>query len=100
MAFRAKLSQDTGVNLTAAVSEELLGVTFGDEGGVEVSLQSDPGLFYVSLGTAIFTQSIALDHPNHLEVACGCYREAAEVHTHPEGMNRLAGLLLIGEGVR
>jgi hypothetical protein len=48
VAFRVKLRRDTGVDLAAAVCERLLGSTFQDEeGGEEVTLERDPGLFYV-----------------------------------------------------
>ena len=44
VAFRVKLSRDTGTNLTTAACLELLGVTFqGDRSGEEVSLESNPG---------------------------------------------------------
>jgi len=83
--LRVKLSRDTGVNLTAAACEGLLSVTFEREGGEQVSLQSDPGLFYTSLGAAIDNQTLPLVLPDRLKVAAWCYRVAAEVHTHPPG---------------
>jgi len=52
VAFRVKLSRDTGVNLTADNCEELLWATFCPDQGssTSVGLQSDPGRFYASLG--------------------------------------------------
>jgi TPR repeat protein len=94
--FRSKLSRDTGANLSAAVCEDMLATTFN---GGQVSLQSDPGLFYASMGSAITAQSFALDLRNRSEVACWCYREAAEVHMRPEGMVGLAGCYYTGDGV-
>jgi len=100
VALRAKLSQDTGTNLTAAACEGLLSLTFEGAGGEEVSLQSNPGQLYTSLGTAIAQeQDPALVVPNQLKVAWWCYREAAEVHKHPEGMGKLAECLNDGRGV-
>ena len=103
-AFRAKLSQDTGTNLTASVCERLLGTTFRRRGGSgggggAASLQSNPGLFYTSLGDAIEEQTLALDLPNRLKLAWWCFREAAEVHKHPVGMGRLGNCLYHGVGV-
>jgi len=98
--FRVKLSRDTGVNLAAAACESLLGAAFQGEGGVGVtSLQSNPGLFYVTLGAAIAKQSLPLVLPDHLKVAWWCYREAAEVYKHPGGMRRLAWCYDNGRGV-
>jgi len=97
--LRVKLRRDTGVNLTAAVCEGLLNVTFEREGGERVSLLSDPWLFYTSLGAAIADQTLPLILPDRLKVAAWCYREAAEVHAHPEGMRRLFGCLDTGQGV-
>ena len=92
--FRAKLSRDTGVNLTAVTSEALVGATF--EG---TTLQSNPGRFYARLGDAIAIQTLALVVPNHEKVTWWCYREAAEIHTNPVGMHCLAGCLYFGQGV-
>jgi len=94
--FRAKLSRDTSANLPAAVCEELLATTF--DGG-HVSLQSNPGLFYACLGEAIADEVFAPDLQDRSEVTCWCYREAAEVHAHPGGMNRLAACYYMGIGV-
>ena len=96
--FRVKLRRDTGTRLTAAVCEELLGATFECE-GEEVSLQSNPGLFYAALGVAIVAQVGGVDIPNHDTVAWRCFREAAEVHEHPVGMRVLAECLYRGRGV-
>jgi TPR repeat protein len=100
VAFRAKLSRDTGVNLPAAVCEGLLDTTYEEcEGGEQVSLQSNPGHFYTCLGAAIADQDITLVLPDHEKVASWCYREAAEVYTHPRGMGRLARCYDNGWGV-
>jgi hypothetical protein len=100
VAFRVKLSRDTGANLTAAACEELLGATFTfDDSGERVSLESNPGRFYTFLGTAIADQRLALVHADHLKVAWWCQREAAEVHKHPEGTRVLARCLYHGWGV-
>jgi TPR repeat protein len=101
VAFRVKLSRDTGVNLTAATCESLLGAAFQGEGGQEASLWRVPGIFYASLGAASANQNqtLPLVHPDHEKVACYCYREAAEVHKHPAGMRILAGCLFRGQGV-
>jgi hypothetical protein len=85
--FRAKLSRDTEVNLTAAACEQLLGGTFvPDSGEAPVTLESDPGLFYLSVGATIAFQTLALDIPNRMKVAWWCFREAAEVYAHPGGI--------------
>ena len=99
--FRATLSRDTGTNLTAATCEALLGSKLKLDGSVEeVSLQSNPGLFYASLvGGAIADQTLALVLPNHLKVAWFCYREAAEVHKHLAGIAGLTGCYFNGQGV-
>jgi len=97
--FRVKLSRDTGTNLPAAVCEELLGGTFGRPGGLQVSLQSNPGLFYSSLGAAIATQMHSVVIPNRVMVAWWCCREAAEVYSDPAGMGLLAECYLRGQGV-
>jgi hypothetical protein len=68
-------------------------------GGGEVTLQRVPGLFYECLGDAIAKQTHALVVPDHEWVAWWCYRRAADVHTHPGGMRRLAWCLTFGEGV-
>jgi len=98
VAFRDKLGRDTGATLTAAACAGLLGSTFQCQGEA-VSLQSNPGLFYVCLGEAIADQRIALVLPDRLQVAWWCYREAAEVLKHPVGMRRLAWCLMFGLGV-
>jgi len=96
--FRAKLSRDTGVNLPAAACEALLGQTLTlAVSGEEVTLQSNPGLFYTSIGAAYEAQQLVV--PDHLKVAWFCYREAAEVHQHPAGMGKLAECHLNGRGV-
>jgi hypothetical protein len=65
--LRAKLSRDTGTNLTTATCEQLLRKTFRPAGGGErVSLQSDPGQFYACLGGAIAAQTLGVVLPNHL----------------------------------
>ena len=97
VAFRGKLSRDTGIDLSATNCEGLLSGTFEGEGGEEVSLKSDPGLFYVCLGNAIADQTLVL--PNSYKVAWWCYREAAEVHTHPGGTAKLAVCYYTGRGV-
>ena len=66
--------------------------------GEEVTLQSNPGLFYTGLGAAIMNQKLLLGHPDHEKVASWCFREAAEVHKHPVGMRSLAGSLIRGQG--
>jgi TPR repeat protein len=102
VAFRVKLSRDTGANLTAADCEELLETTFmrvgGPVGGEEVSVQSDPGLFFTTIGAAIEAHQTVVV-PDHLKVAWFCYREAAEVHKHPAGTGRLAECYDAGHGV-
>ena len=97
MAFRAKLRRDTGVNLTEADCAGLLDMAFRGEDGEQVSLQSDPGIFYTSIGAAIETETLVV--PDHLKVAWFCYREAAEVHKHPTGMGILAWRYNTGRGV-
>jgi len=97
VACRAKLSRDTGTNLTAATCERLLGTTFGRGGAA--SLQSNPGLFYTNLGDAIEEQTLALVIKDRLKVAWWCFREAAEVHKHPVGMGRLGNCLYHSQGV-
>jgi hypothetical protein len=89
--FRAKLSRDTGTNLSTAECEGLLGVCFTEEGGGAgggpaggrgagggpASLQSNPGHFYTCLGQAIRSQTPpggiggvgGLVVPNQLKVA-------------------------------
>jgi len=96
--FRAKLSRDTGVNLPAAACEGLLDESFEFEGEL-ATLQSDPGLFYASLGAAIAKRSLAFVLPDHEKVAWWCYREAAEVHEHPGGMGALGDCYYTGQGV-
>ena len=97
-AFRVKLSRDTGTNLAAAAGEDLLGATF-ERQGEEVTLQSNPGLFYTILGDVIEDPTLPLDLPDHLKVAWYCFREAAEVHKHPVGMFNLYRCLYDGQGV-
>ena len=99
VAFRVKLSRDTGVNLPASDCEALLDETFVSAGGEQVSLQSNPGLFYAGLGAAISQQTLPLVPPDHAKVAAWCWHEAAEVHMHPVGMRALAGCLYAGLGV-
>jgi len=66
VAFRVKLSRDTGTDLTAADCERLLdNYECVSGGGEQVSLQNNPGLFYACLGTAIAYQSLTLVLPNH-----------------------------------
>ena len=97
--FRVKLSRDTGTNLTAADCETLLFSRFRrPDNGEEVTLQTDPGMFYMSLGVAVEGQGLPLVHADHLEVAWYCYREAAVVHTHRGSMKRLA-ICYYGRGV-
>ena len=95
--FRAKLSRDTGVTLTAAVCAGLLDKTYRGEGGEQVSLQSDPGLFYTGIGASIEAQKLVV--LDHLKVAAWCYREASEVYQDPAGMRQLAKCLSRGKGV-
>ena len=98
--FRVKLRRDTGVNLTATTCEALLEtIVEGEGGGPDVSLQTDPGCFYTSMGVAIEDQTLPLVLPDHPKVAWFCYREAAEVHRHPGGMHRLAECYYAGQGV-
>ena len=98
--FRAKLSRNTGTDLTAVVCERLLSFTFdGEGGGEEITLQANPGRFYTKLGWVITEQGLARVLPDHLKIAWFCYREAAEVHNNLQGMNMLAGCLLNGRGV-
>ena len=100
--LRAKLSRDTGVNLTAAECAALLDETFEGEGGAaDFSRQTDPGCFYTSLGVAIENQTLTttLDLPDHPKVAWFCCREAAEVHKHPGGMRKVAECYYSGQGV-
>ena len=98
--FHVKLRRrDTGVNLDAFVCARLLGNTFERvSGGEQVTLQSNPGPFYMGLGEAIAHQKLALVLPNHPKVAWWCCREAAEVHTHrgraPGGHAQTCPLLL------
>ena len=81
VAFRAKLSRDTGVNLTAAECAVLVDETCEGEGGEQVSLQSAPGLFYGCLGASIANhQALARILPDQKRMSWWCYREAAEVH--------------------
>jgi hypothetical protein len=40
--FRAKLSRDTGANISAATCEELLGLLFGRDGSERTSFQDSP----------------------------------------------------------
>jgi hypothetical protein len=96
--FRAKLSRDTGVDLGAAVCENMLGKTCVCEGEF-LSLQSDPGLFYACLGDSIANNDNDSPTPLLPKVAWFCYREAAEVHTHPGGMRRVAECYYTGQGV-
>jgi len=100
--FRVNVCRDTGVNLTAADCQGLLGLTLkiADSGG-EVSLRGNPGLFYTLLGVSIMGLKLPLDIPDHLmmKVAWYCQREAAEVHKHPAGMGRLGNLYYRGRGV-
>ena len=88
--FRAKLSRDTGVNLTAAQCAALLEASEGQGGEEVASLQSNPGLVYTRLGGALDDQMLAQVFPDHLKISWWCFREAAEVHKHPMGMGRLA----------
>jgi hypothetical protein len=98
--FRVKLSRDTGVNLPAAACETLMGLDFSWDDGEEVTLQSDPGRFYTCLGQEVEARTLDISLPaNHLKIAWGCFREAAEVHKHPRGMGKLAGCLYTGQGV-
>jgi len=100
VAFRVKLSRDTGANLTAAACEELLGLTYKiAESGEEVTLQGNPGRFYASLGEAIMARTLPLPLLDHEKVAWWCYREAAEVHMHPGGMGPLGDCYRRGQGV-
>jgi len=96
--FRVKLSRDTGANLTAATCEELCAATFLGEGD-SVTLESNPGRFYVSLGEAIEDQTLALVLPDRRKIAWWCFRQAAEVHGHSGGMLKLVGCLYTGRGV-
>ena len=96
MAFSVKLSRDTGVHLTATDCENLLSWSCTWEDGELVTLQSNPGRFYACLGAEVAED---LDLPNRMKIAWCCYREAAEVHKHRTGMNRLAYCYYRGEGV-
>jgi TPR repeat protein len=99
VAFRVKPSLDTGLDLSAAVCEELLGLNFTCKDGEEVSLQSNPGRFYVNLGEEVAARPLDLDLPNHMRIAWWCYREAADIHKHPGGMRKLAWCYNTGRGV-
>jgi TPR repeat protein len=91
--FRVKLARDTGVNLTAADCQRILGIVFDGEGGeVDVTLHSDPGLFYTNLGGYLIL-------PHHGNAAWFCFREAAEVHMHPGAMGKLGNCYFHGRGV-
>jgi len=99
--FRVKLRGDTGANLTAADCAGLLDTTFECVGGEQVTLQSNPGLFYVCLGEAIADQKLApWCYLDHVKVAAWCYRQAAEVHAHPAGLRKLALCYNSGWGVQ
>ena len=78
--------------------QELLETTCEGEGGELVTLQSNAGLFYASLGDAI-TQTLALVLPNQLKLAWWCHREAAEVHSHLGAMGKLGSKYCTSEGV-
>jgi len=98
--FRVKLSWDTGTNLSAADCEELLGGTFGGPPPREqIILQSNPGLFYASLGAAIASQTLPLVIPNYMKVAWWCCREAADVYSDPTGMGMFGECYSFGRGV-
>ena len=57
VAFRVKLSRDTGVNLSAADCESLCEATFQGEGREQqASLQSNPGIFYAELAAGTYTR--------------------------------------------
>ena len=73
--------------------------TFEGEGGELVTLQSNPGLFYASLGHATTDQTLALVPPNHLQLAWWCYREAAKVYSHLGATGKLGSKYHTGEGV-
>jgi TPR repeat protein len=97
VAFRVKLSRDTGVNLTTDDCLSLLGAVFEGRDEEQITLQySTPGLFYSSLGAAIEGRWRGFDIPDHMQVAAFCYRESAVVHRDPEGMRRLAVYLSSG----
>jgi len=101
MEFRVKLRRNTGTNLTAADCETLLASTFRrPDDGEELTLQTDPGLFYVSLGVAVADQMLPLDHADHWKVAWYCFREGAIFHKQPGSMNKLAWCYYKGQGVR
>jgi len=66
--FRDKLGRDTGTHLTAAACQELLGLRLPlshiPDSEEEVTLQTDPGLFYACLGMA-FDANVLLVVPDH-----------------------------------
>jgi hypothetical protein len=90
--FRDKLNRGTGVNLPVADCVKLLGLKFSCKDGEKVTLQSNPGSFYACLGVSIEGQRFASEPlviPSHEKIAWWCFREAAEVYQHAEGMHRL-----------
>jgi TPR repeat protein len=95
--FRAKLRRDTGTDLPSAFCQVILETCFQGKRGEQVSLESDPGLFYASLGAAISAGNLVI--ANHVKVAVWCWRQAAEVHNDPVAMTELAGFYYEGEGV-
>jgi TPR repeat protein len=99
--FRDTLRRDTGTNLTAADCETLLSSTFTrSDNGEAVTLQTDPGRFYMSLGVPVADQTLPVDHADHSKVAWHCFREGAVVHKHEGCMNQLALCYFNGQGVR
>jgi hypothetical protein len=63
VAFRVKLSRDTGVNLTASDCEVLLDYKLTLPDGGEVTLQSNPGKYYASLAVAILFEKLVVPDP-------------------------------------
>jgi hypothetical protein len=58
--FHVKLRRHTGVNLDAFVCSQLLGYTFESVLGREqVSLQGNPGGFYMGLGAEAYTRPLS-----------------------------------------
>ena len=84
-----------------AVCETLLSAKFTAHGnGEEVTLQTDPARFYMSLGIAVADQELPLDRADHWKVAWYCFREGAVAHRRRGCMNRLAVCYYNGQGVR
>ena len=53
----------------------------------------------IRMGETFAKPSLGLTVPDTSKVALWCYREAAEVHAHPEGTRKLADCYFFGHGV-